>query len=87
VQNQNIPHQHRLLRCAATRAKAGFTANSTLYSAMELHGFPRPVKIGLRSVAWVESEVDDWVRSRIAARDAGPWQSLGDAAARVVKKL
>jgi prophage regulatory protein len=36
---------------------------------MELHGFPRPVKIGLRSVAWVESEVDDWVKSRIAARD------------------
>ena len=72
MQNQTIPHQRRLLRCAATRAKAGFTANSTLYSAMELHGFPRPVKIGLRSVAWIEDEVDDWIRSRIAARDRVP---------------
>ena len=69
MQNQTIPHQRRLLRCAATRAKAGFTANSTLYSAMDLHDFPRPVKIGLRSVAWIEDEVDAWIRSRIAARD------------------
>jgi prophage regulatory protein len=36
---------------------------------MELHDFPRPVKIGLRSVAWIEDEVDDWIRSRVAARD------------------
>jgi prophage regulatory protein len=72
VQSETIPHQRRLLRCAATRAKAGFTANSTLYSAMELHGFPRPIKIGNRSVAWIEDEVDSWIRSRIAARDRAP---------------
>ena len=72
MQNEKPPHERRLLRCPAVRTKAGFTANSTLYSAMELHGFPRPVKIGLRSVAWIEDEVDDWIRSRIAARDRVP---------------
>jgi prophage regulatory protein len=31
--------------------------------------FPRPVKIGSRSSAWVEHEVNDWIRSCIANRD------------------
>jgi prophage regulatory protein len=31
--------------------------------------FPRPVKIGSRSSAWVEHEINDWIRSRIANRD------------------
>ena len=30
--------------------------------------FPRPVKIGPRASAWVESEVYDWIESRIAER-------------------
>jgi prophage regulatory protein len=70
MSTQNTQPQRRLLRCAATRAKAGFTANSTLYGAMEHHGFPRPIKIGNRSVAWVEDEVDAWIERRKAERDA-----------------
>jgi prophage regulatory protein len=31
--------------------------------------FPRPVKIGSRSSAWVEHEVNDWIRACIANRD------------------
>ena len=29
-------------------------------------GFPKPVKVGKRAVAWVESEVDQWISARIA---------------------
>jgi prophage regulatory protein len=65
--------------------KAGFTATSTLYDAMGRLGFPRPVKIGEHAVAWVEEEVDDWLESRIRARDAA-WQPLGPVAAHVVEK-
>ena len=36
---------------------------------MDAGRFPRPVKIGPRAVAWVESEIDDWLRQRIADRD------------------
>lgn len=32
--------------------------------------FPKPTTLGVRSVAWVESEVEDFVRARIALRDA-----------------
>ena len=33
--------------------------------------FPRPVKLGPRASAWVESEVYAWIESRIAQRKQG----------------
>ena len=30
--------------------------------------FPRPVSVGGRAVGWIETEVDQWMRERIAAR-------------------
>ena len=41
-----------------------------IYRDMEDRGFPRPVKIGPRMAAWVEAEVDAWIKAQIAARDA-----------------
>jgi prophage regulatory protein len=32
--------------------------------------FPRPVELSEARIAWVEHEVDAWVESKIAARDA-----------------
>ncbi len=32
--------------------------------------FVRPVKIGIKAVAWPEHEVDAWIEARIAERDA-----------------
>lgn len=29
--------------------------------------FPKPIKVGTRSVAWIEREVDEWISQRIAA--------------------
>lgn len=37
---------------------------STLYRYMEEGIFPKPVKIGARSVAWKKSEVMSWINSR-----------------------
>lgn len=31
--------------------------------------FPKAVKIGQRSVAWVQEEIDSWVESRISERN------------------
>jgi prophage regulatory protein len=33
--------------------------------------FPKPVKLGARAVAWVESEVEEWILARIEERDGG----------------
>lgn len=45
-------------------------SRSSLYDDMERGAFPRPVKLGPRSVAWLESEVRDWLDARVAERAA-----------------
>lgn len=42
---------------------------TTVYQQIKERNFPAPVHIGRRRVAWVEAEVDTWVRSRIEERD------------------
>jgi len=32
--------------------------------------FPKPVKLGPKSVGWLESEIADWQKNRIACRDS-----------------
>ena len=45
-------------------------ATSTIYEQIQKGLFPRPVKLGPRSVGWVEDEVDDHVEKLIASRDS-----------------
>lgn len=42
---------------------------TTVYQQIKEMNFPAPIHIGRRRVAWVEAEVDAWVRSRIEVRD------------------
>lgn len=42
-----------------------------LYQLMEAGAFPRPARLGLRRVAWVEAEVEAWLAERVAARGRG----------------
>ncbi|MCS9699520.1 AlpA family transcriptional regulator [Pseudomonas aeruginosa] len=44
-------------------------ARSTIYKLIGEGEFPKPVPLVGRSVGWVESEVHEWIRSRIARRD------------------
>ncbi|WP_354691786.1 AlpA family transcriptional regulator [Phytobacter sp. RSE-02] len=36
-----------------------------LYKLISQGKFPKPIKIGSRAIAFVESEVDDWINQRI----------------------
>ncbi|MGJ0578047.1 helix-turn-helix transcriptional regulator [Xenorhabdus bovienii] len=38
---------------------------STIYKYASEGMFPRPIKIGLRASAFIESEVDAWIHNRI----------------------
>jgi prophage regulatory protein len=49
---------------------AAGVSRSTLYEMMEAGKFPKPVKPNDdRAVRWLASEVADWQKARIAARD------------------
>jgi prophage regulatory protein len=59
----------RLVRERERREITGIPT-STCYQLMRAGQFPFPVKIGPRAVAWVESELHEWVDARISARSA-----------------
>lgn len=59
----------RLIRHTTVTSRTGLR-RSSLYNGITAGTFPAPVPTGPRTVAWVESEVNDWIEARIAERDA-----------------
>ena len=41
-------------------------SRSRIYDLMKQGNFPKPVRLGSMSVAWLEIEIREWVASRIA---------------------
>ena len=76
-----------VLRLPAVRAKTQLPT-STIYAMMAAGKFPKPIALSTNTRGWIEAEVDDFLRSRMAERDAGDtWHRLGDVAADVVEKV
>lgn len=59
----------RLERLPAILQRTGL-AKSTIYAAIARDEFPAPVHLGARASAWVAHEVDQWIASKAAHRDA-----------------
>lgn len=59
----------RIIRLKAVMAMTGL-ARSTVYKYIALGEFPKPVRLGGRSVGWLEEEVCQWIRSKVEARAA-----------------
>ncbi len=56
----------RFLRLSEVQRRVPYS-RSTIYLKVSRNEFPEPVSLGARAVAWVESEVDDWITKRIEA--------------------
>ena len=52
------------LRLPAVKKRTGF-GRSHIYSLIKLGKFPKQINLGPQSVAWLESEVSDWMEKRI----------------------
>ena len=55
---------HRLIRLPEVLKRTGF-GKAWIYRLISEGRFPAPVKIGVRAVAFVESEIDAWIQSVI----------------------
>lgn len=42
---------------------------STLYAKIASGDFPKPIRLGVRAVGWLEQDISAWQKARIAARD------------------
>ena len=63
----------QLLRKPTVKEMVGNMPDSTLYYLMNQGDFPKPLKLGRRTVAWKRSEIEAWIQSRERAMetDAG----------------
>lgn len=43
-------------------------SKTTIYRLARQNEFPQPVPLGGRAVAWLESEVHNWMEARLASR-------------------
>ena len=59
----------RLIRRKEVQAKTGLGASS-IYAMMKSGEFPQCLNLSERRVAWIESEVDQWIANRIAQHKA-----------------
>jgi prophage regulatory protein len=59
----------RILRRAEVEQTTGLP-RATIYDKIAKGMFPRPIKLGERSVGWLEKEIIAWQTARIAERDA-----------------
>ncbi|MGP2516984.1 helix-turn-helix transcriptional regulator [Yersinia sp. 2545 StPb PI] len=57
--------QSSLIRFHEVQKRTGYS-KAWLYRLMNQNRFSQSIKIGTRSIAFVESEIDEWINQRIA---------------------
>ena len=60
---------HQLVRLSKVSELTG-KGRSSIYESISAGEFPKPVKINKRAVAWVLSEVEEWIEERIRSRES-----------------
>jgi prophage regulatory protein len=70
-----MTEQLRILRLREVRERTG-RSQSSIYSDMAAGTFPRAVPIGGHAVGWLETEIDTWIKARVAERDAAILEKL-----------
>ena len=65
MRNERTNPPSRILRLSEVQARTGLS-RTTIYEWRVEGRFPQPVGLGARSMGWIESEVEEWVRERIA---------------------
>jgi prophage regulatory protein len=58
------------LRLPQVKQRIGLS-RSSVYAKIQRCEFPAPINLGGRAVAWLESEIDGWIRDRVKASRGG----------------
>ncbi|EOA9034941.1 AlpA family transcriptional regulator [Vibrio coralliilyticus] len=59
---------NRLIRVKEVQHLTGLS-RASIYNFMDGGNFPQSIPLGSRSVAWRESDINDWILSKITLRD------------------
>lgn len=55
---------NNILRLPVVKARTGIS-RSSVYLKISEGTFPKPINLGVRSVGWLESEINEWIQQRI----------------------
>jgi len=75
--NDSLLNPTRIIRLPEVRVMTGLS-RSGIYARINQNSpgfdpaFPQPVNLGVRSVGWVASEVEDWINAQIANSRRAP---------------
>lgn len=61
----------RFIRLPKVMERIGYS-KSNIYKLMATGLFPRPIQLGARAVAWIDEEVEAWIRERITVSRLNP---------------
>jgi prophage regulatory protein len=64
------PARAAILRRPQVEQRTGLS-RSTLYQYSKDGDFPKPVRLGLRAVGWLESDISDWIAARVKGARQG----------------
>jgi prophage regulatory protein len=67
MQMIETPTKERFLRLSDVKKRTGLS-RSTIYLNISNGTFPKNINLGLRCVAWLESEIEAWMQARIQER-------------------
>lgn len=58
----------RFIRLPEVKVRVGLS-RSTIYNRIAAKTFPPPVRLGEKSVAWLESSIDAWIQNMVIKAD------------------
>ena len=58
----------RIMRLKEVIEKTGL-AKTTIYNLISQGEFPKQIDLGARSVGWVDTEIEEWIKAKIELRD------------------
>ena len=56
----------KILRLPAVKERTGLS-RSSVYQKIGSGEFPKAIPLGARAVGWLESEIDAWIETKVAA--------------------
>jgi len=66
VTSQDRPS--RFIRLPEVKVRVGLS-RSTIYNRIAAKTFPPPIRLGEKSVAWLESSIDAWIQNMVIKAD------------------
>ena len=56
---------HQVLRIFEVSDRTGLP-RSSIYAKIQAGDFPRPIKLGARSVGWLEADINSWLDEKVS---------------------